>query len=79
MPTYTLTLHDEQSNLVSEEALEATDDTEALQLAEIRLLLTTDYAKVQVSRDGYVVCRFVRDSLRDAESTDVEDEAQDVP
>jgi hypothetical protein len=64
MPSYTLQLHDGGEHPIISEAVQAADDEEAKELANIHLLLTTEYHYVTVIKDGRLIGKYLRDSLR---------------
>lgn len=64
MPTYVFHLHDGPSDPPQEEAIEATDLDQARDLAEMRLLLSSQFTHVEVLQDGEERLRLKRDGRR---------------
>ena len=64
MPTYTFHLHDGPDVPPRGETVEAADDVEARGLAELRIMLSSAFTKVEVERDGKRLCSLERDSQR---------------
>ncbi len=62
MPTYVFHLHDGAAVSPRTETVEAHDDQEARGLAELRLMLSSDFTHVEVERDGAELLRLHRDS-----------------
>lgn len=63
MPDYRFDLHDGPDHPPIAETVSAADPAEALELAEVRLLLTPDYTDIAVSLNGVEVGRLTRDSV----------------
>jgi hypothetical protein len=61
MSAYTLRLHYMSGIDPTTEALDAVDETEARELARVRLLLTRDYSHVELHRGGEALHVFSRD------------------
>jgi hypothetical protein len=61
MPTYVFHLHDGPSVPPQEESVEATDIDQARDLAEMRLLLSSQFTHVNVLLDGEEKLRLRRD------------------
>jgi hypothetical protein len=61
MSAYTLRLHYMSGIDPTTEALDAVDETEARELARVRLLLTRDYSHVELHRGDEPVHVFSRD------------------
>ena len=64
MPTYTLHLHNGGKHPVVSELFDAPNDDEAKELASARLLSAVDYHYVTIEREGRLVGKYLRDSLR---------------
>lgn len=62
MPDYRVYLHDGPDTAPATETLAAEDDTEALLLAEMRLLLTSRYTHAVVARGASKIGSLKRDS-----------------
>ncbi|MES2862254.1 MAG: hypothetical protein V4701_12330 [Pseudomonadota bacterium] len=63
MPRYTFRLHDGPETPPLCEEVDARDDLEAADLAQMRLLLTRDYTHALVYRGDYKIVDMKRDSL----------------
>ena len=61
MSAFTLRLHYISGTDPVEEPLDAIDEAEARELAQVRLLLTRDYSRVELHRAGQPVDVFARD------------------
>ncbi|KQY96564.1 hypothetical protein [Brevundimonas sp. Root1423] len=61
MPTYVFHLHDGPSVPPREESVEATDLEQARDLAEMRLLLSSQFTHIEVLQDGEELLRLKRD------------------
>lgn len=61
MSKFTLRLHSAGGRAPVDEPLDALDEVEARELARMRLLLTRDYSRIELSRDGAPIDRFQRD------------------
>lgn len=68
MPQYVFHLHDGPTVPKREEIVQARDDSEARDLASLRLTLSQSYTHVQVERDGEEVFRLKRDSQKGREN-----------
>ena len=62
MPTYVFRLHDGPAVAPRSENVEAHDDTEARDLAGLRLTLNSAFTHVQVEKDGRELFSLKRDS-----------------
>lgn len=62
MSAYSLRLHYRSTDLDPiDEPLDVSDETEARELARVRLLLTRDYRRVELHRAGEPIEAFARD------------------
>ena len=61
MSTFSLRLHHISGIAPTDEVLDALDETEARELARVRLLLTRDYSHVELHRAGEALHVFSRD------------------
>lgn len=61
MPTYVFRLYDGPSVTPQEEGVEAMDLDQARDLAEMRLLLSNQFTRVEVRQDGQERLRLERD------------------
>lgn len=61
MPTYVFHLHDGAAVKPREEALDAADLCEARDLAEMRLLFSTQFTRIEVFQDGEEKLQLARD------------------
>ena len=62
MSAYSLRMHYRTTGLAPVvEPLEVSDETEARELARVRLLLTRDYSRVELHRGGEPLEAFARD------------------
>lgn len=61
MSAYTLRLHYASGISPTDEVLDVIDETEARELARVRLLLTRDYSHVELHRAGEALHVFSRD------------------
>ncbi len=64
MPRYVFRLHDGPQTPPICEEVDARDDSEAADLAEMRLLLTRDYTRALVYRGDFKIVELARDSAR---------------
>lgn len=62
MSRFTLRLHHARHRAPTDEPLDAADEVEARELARMRLLLTQDYSRVELRRNGQAIDAFGRDS-----------------
>lgn len=62
MSRFSLRLHYAAARNPVDEPLDATDEVEARELAQMRLLLTRDYDRVELRRDGAALGDYHRDS-----------------
>ncbi|MDQ8027525.1 MAG: hypothetical protein REJ23_02275 [Brevundimonas sp.] len=61
MSAFTLRLHHTSGIDPTVEPLDATDEAEARELAQVRLLLTRDYSRVELHRAGEPLDVFARE------------------
>lgn len=61
MSAFSLRLHYVSGGAPYEEPLDATDEAEARELAQVRLLLTRDYSRVELHRAGEPLDVFARE------------------
>ncbi len=61
MSAFSLRLHYVSGDSPTEEALDASDEDEARELARVRLLLTRDYSRVELRRGDHPVDVFARE------------------
>lgn len=63
MSRFSLRLHHAAGRKPVDEPLEAADEVEARELAQMRLLLTRDYDRIELRRDGAALGDYHRDSV----------------
>lgn len=63
MSRFSLRLHYKVGRAPTDEPLDAIDEVEARELARMRLLLTRDYDRIELRRDGAALDDYRRDSV----------------